>query len=161
MHRCFQRQPHEVFHKKGVLKNFAKSTGAHLCFILFLIKLLAFSGKHWCFPGNFAKIFKNTFFTEHLRVTASIFQTLSIGESKHFYWNFESQSLIKKCQANLKIQLTHIYPLLHFYIPWKLQKTVFLTFSGGIEMVNWALWVNNMLAEFPRKGMHNPSTSFL
>ena len=31
----------EVFYKKGVLKNFAKFTGKHLCQSLFLIKLLA------------------------------------------------------------------------------------------------------------------------
>ena len=50
----------EVFYKKGVLKNFAKFTGKHLCRNLFLIKLKAFS-----------KISKNIFFTEHLRMAAS------------------------------------------------------------------------------------------
>ena len=39
--------------KKGVLKNFAKLTGKHLCQSLFLINLQAF-------------------FTEHLRATASL-----------------------------------------------------------------------------------------
>ena len=28
---------------------------------------------HWCFPANFKKISKNTFFTEHLWATASAF----------------------------------------------------------------------------------------
>ena len=42
--------------KKGVLKNFAKFTGKHLCQALW----------HRCFPVNFAKVFKNTFLTEHL-----------------------------------------------------------------------------------------------
>ena len=31
----------EVFYKKGVLKNFVKFTGKHLCWSLFLIKLQA------------------------------------------------------------------------------------------------------------------------
>ena len=36
-----QKQPPEVFFKKGVLKNFANLTGKHLCWSLFLIKLQA------------------------------------------------------------------------------------------------------------------------
>ena len=48
--------------KKGVLRNFAKFTGKHLCQRLFL-------------KTNTSKntISKNTFFTEHLRTTASDF----------------------------------------------------------------------------------------
>ena len=35
--------------------------------------------------------------------------------------------------------LSHFSPMLHFYTPWKCQKTFeFLTFSGGIEMEHWA-----------------------
>ena len=35
--------------------------------------------------------------------------------------------------------LTHFSPVLHFYIPWKSQKTKgFLMFSGGIDMDHWA-----------------------
>ena len=56
-----QIQPPEVFSKKDVLENFAKHTGKHFCQSLFLIKL----------PCEVCEIFKNTFFTEHLRVTAS------------------------------------------------------------------------------------------
>ena len=39
--RSCQKQPPEVFCKKGVLRNFAKFTGKHLCQSLFLIKLQA------------------------------------------------------------------------------------------------------------------------
>ena len=36
------------------------------------------------------------------------------------------------------IYLTHFSPVLHFYTPWKRQKTFgFLTSSGGIEMWHW------------------------
>ena len=35
-----QKQPPDVFYKKGVLKNFAKFTGKHLCQILFLNKIV-------------------------------------------------------------------------------------------------------------------------
>ena len=59
----------------GVLRNFAKLTGKHLCQGLFFNKVaglrsaILFKKRLWhrCFPLNFAKIFKNTFFTEHLR----------------------------------------------------------------------------------------------
>ena len=36
-----QKQPPEVFFKKGVLKNFANLTEKHLCWSLFLIKMEA------------------------------------------------------------------------------------------------------------------------
>ena len=48
-----------MFCKKGVLKNFAKFTGKHLCQIFFFLTKLQ------------AKV-NNTFFTEQLRATASV-----------------------------------------------------------------------------------------
>ena len=58
--------------EKGVLRNFVKFTGKHLCQSLFLIKFKActFIKKrlwHRCFPVNFAKFLRTTFLTEHLR----------------------------------------------------------------------------------------------
>ena len=58
-----------------VLRNFAKFTGKHLCQTLFFNKvpnlrtgtLLKKSVWHRCFPVNFAKFLRTTFFTEHLR----------------------------------------------------------------------------------------------
>ena len=73
-----QKQPPEVFYKKGVLKNFTKFTGKHLYQSLFLIKLqasdLQLYGKETLaqvFSCEFCEIFKNTFFTGHLWATAS------------------------------------------------------------------------------------------
>ena len=58
----------KVFCKKGVLRNFAKFTGKHLCQILFLIRLQAeaciFIKKETLaqvFSSEFYKISKNTF----------------------------------------------------------------------------------------------------
>ena len=56
-----QKQPPQVFYKKGVLKNFAKFTGKHLCQGLFSNKvgglrpatLLKKRLWHGCFPVNF------------------------------------------------------------------------------------------------------------
>ena len=36
---CVQKQPQEVFYKKGVLKNFAKFTRKHMCQSLFFNKV--------------------------------------------------------------------------------------------------------------------------
>ena len=75
-----QKQPLEVFCKKGVLKNFAKLTGKHLCQSLFFNKvadprLATFLKKRlWnrYFSVSFAKISRTLFFTEHVRATASV-----------------------------------------------------------------------------------------
>ena len=42
-----QKQPPEVFGKKGVLRNFAKFTGKHLCQSLFLNKVAVLRFKIW------------------------------------------------------------------------------------------------------------------
>ena len=65
----------EVFCKKGVLTNFVKYTGKHLCQRLFFNKvsglrpetLLKKSLWHRCFPVNFAKFLRTPFLTEHLQ----------------------------------------------------------------------------------------------
>ena len=70
-----EKQPPEVFCKKGVSKNFTKFTGKQLCESLFLNKIAGLSTatllkrRLWyrCFPVNFGKYLRNTFFTEHLR----------------------------------------------------------------------------------------------
>ena len=74
-----------MFCKKGVLRNFAKFTGKHLCQILFFNKvaglrpatllkkslrpptLLKKSLWYSCFPVNFAKFLRTPLFTELLR----------------------------------------------------------------------------------------------
>ena len=67
----------EVFCKKGVLRNFAKFTGKHLCQSLLSVAGLgpATSLKkrlwHRCFPMNFAKFLKTPLLTEKPLVTTS------------------------------------------------------------------------------------------
>ena len=64
----------EMFCKQGILTNFTKFAGKHLCQSPFLIKSQAqdfnFLKKETLaevFSGEFCEIFKNTFFIEHLR----------------------------------------------------------------------------------------------
>ena len=64
-----QKQPLEVLRKKGVLRNFAKFTGKHLCQSLFFNKvadlrpatLLKKRLWHRCFSVNFAKFLRTHF----------------------------------------------------------------------------------------------------
>ena len=64
----------EVFRKKAIMKNLAKSTGKQLCRSLFFNKItsLRFTTflkkklRHKCFFCEFCKITKNTFFIEYL-----------------------------------------------------------------------------------------------
>ena len=53
----------EMFCKKGVLENFAKLTGKHLCQSLFFNKKKFW---HRRFPVNFAKFSRSPFLIEHL-----------------------------------------------------------------------------------------------
>ena len=64
-----------MFCKKGVLRNFAKFTGDHLCQSFFFNKvaglesatLLKKRSWHRCFPVNFTKSPRTSFLTEHLQ----------------------------------------------------------------------------------------------
>ena len=53
--KMLQMQLLEVFYKKGVLKNFPKFAGKHLCWSFFFNKV------------EFCETFKNTFFIERTR----------------------------------------------------------------------------------------------
>ena len=62
-----QKQPPGVFYNKGVLRNFIKFTGKHLCQSLILIKLQAEAYNFiknenlaQLFPCEFCEIYKNT-----------------------------------------------------------------------------------------------------
>ena len=58
--------------RKGVLRNFAKLTGKHLCQSLFLnYETLQLKTLAQVFSCEFCKISKNTFLTEHFWATAS------------------------------------------------------------------------------------------
>ena len=71
-----------MFCKKGDLKNFAEFTGKLLSQSLFLKKLQA-----QVFSCEFYEIFKNTFFTEHIRATASKHFTLVISLHKKSFFS--------------------------------------------------------------------------
>ena len=75
LYLCIPRNSRpEMFCEKGVLRNFAKFTGKHLCQSLFFNKvagprpatLLKKRLWHRCFPVNFAKFLRTTSFIEHL-----------------------------------------------------------------------------------------------
>ena len=55
----------QMFFKIIVLKNFVSFTGKHLCWRL--INLIKKKLQHRCFPVNIVKLFKSSFFIDHLR----------------------------------------------------------------------------------------------
>ena len=65
-----------VFCRKGVLRNFEKFTGKHLCQSLFFNKVASLRPAtllrkrfwHRCFPVNFAEFLRTPFFTGHPRL---------------------------------------------------------------------------------------------
>ena len=70
--------------KKGVLRNFEKFTGKHLCQRFFFNKVIDLSPaillkkrlQHRCFPVNFAKFLRNTFSQRTPPVAASDYDFL-------------------------------------------------------------------------------------
>ena len=89
----------EVFCKKGVLRNFARFTGKHLCKSFFYsinwpATLLKKKLWHRCFPVNLAKFVKTPFFKEYLRwllLNCRIHWFLFFS----FNWKFDSLSISK------------------------------------------------------------------
>ena len=77
--RFIQKQPPKVFYVKGVLRNFKKFTGKHLCQNLFFNKVAALRPAtllkkrlwHRCFPVSFVKFLRTPFFTEGLWTASS------------------------------------------------------------------------------------------
>ena len=97
-------QSQEVFCKNVVLKNSTILTEKHLCQSFFLswnfIKETLAQG----FSCEFVKIFKNTFFIEHLCLTASILQQiLTLYFTFMYSWQFPSseKSLVGKKRSSL------------------------------------------------------------
>ena len=98
-----EKQPPEVFCKKGVFKNFANFRGKHLCWSRFWKKqplevfcrkvvLKIFQGKHFVGVSliKFVKtckicdIFKSTYFEEHLQTTASVLNKIAGPKVSNF-----------------------------------------------------------------------------
>ena len=74
--------------KEDVLRNFAKSTGKHLCQSLFFDKLAGFWKKnlrHRCFPMNFAKFLRLPFLQNTFRKLLLMIPV--------FYWNVLSNCI--------------------------------------------------------------------
>ena len=110
--------------KKGVLKNFIIFPGKHLCLSLFLsaIKIAGLRLWQWGFSCEFFKNFRNTFFPEHLWMTASVFkQLLALYLAIIYSWQLSSseKSLVEKkvhpCNSKiLQISFTMIFFFISF-----------------------------------------------
>ena len=91
-----QKQPPEVFRRKGVLRNFTKFTGKHLCHLW-----------HRCFPVNFVKFLRTSF----LQNTCG--QLLLKVGWKHKFVNF---LITKKLKPRLYVNRLYICLYINLYI---------------------------------------------
>ena len=116
----FQKQPPEVFFKKGVLRIFTKFIGKHLCQRLFFNKvagprpatLLKKSLWHRCFPINFAKFLRTPF----LQNTSGRL-LLSFRES------FKRVSSVSVHERSAQMLATEIYKVKNNNSPIHMNKT--------------------------------------
>ena len=89
-----------MFCKKGVLRNFVKFTWKHMCQNLFFNKVAGLSPAtllkkklwHRCFPVNFVKFLRTSFFTLHFQTTASV--QVSIFHVRTFWVFYQKYSNI-------------------------------------------------------------------
>ena len=99
----FRSSRPEVFCKKGVLRNFAKFTGKHLCQSLFFDKVAGLRAAtllkkrlwHRCFHVSFVKFLRTLFLTEHLRwLLLFVFKCLFVTSHTLHFTLFTSTSTL-------------------------------------------------------------------
>ena len=97
-----QKQPLDVFCKKGVLKNFVQFTGKHLYQSLFFNEVACVASnfikketRSQVFSCEFCEIFQKTYFEEHLQTATSVtFNTLETWETQGYNLMFDFTSYI-------------------------------------------------------------------
>ena len=113
-----QKQPVDVFCKKGFLKNFVKLTGKHLWQSLFLNKLQAWGLQIYLKKDSDTGIFKNTFFIEHVWwLLLTISNTKFQLSAMNFHYCFHRIFFVWRWNA----PLLFIRDKLHFCLPQQLQ----------------------------------------
>ena len=99
--------------KKGVPENFAKFTGKHL----YRPQTWNFINKETlahAFSCEFCKIYRNPFFTEHLRMTASAFSSfaatlLRLGTANRVWKTSDEYSLSRNTNLRKLVQVYHFF----------------------------------------------------
>ena len=130
-----------MFYKNSVYKNFSELTGKYLYQNLFLMKLQAWAGKFikketlaHLFSSEFCENFNNTFFTEHLRTTASVHNFCNI-------WGEKCDNCIVRIVASQKAAIPRI-ALLEIESCFKKRASIPVVFQKVFIPVVflWILW---------------------
>ena len=110
----FQKQPPEMFCKKGVLRNFAKFTGKHLCQNPFFNKVVcprpATSFKKETLTQVFSCEFLRTPFSQ--KTSGGCFQIYFIKNEKkrfHFHWKQRIFTIIKSWKRRSVFKAVRIF----------------------------------------------------
>ena len=144
----FRSSRPEVFCKKGVLRNFTKFSGKHLCQNLFFNKvaglrpatLLKKNLWHSCFPVNFAKFLRTAFLTEHLRVAVYVyfmtFMFILYLCTRNNFW---------RCQQKLNNDWLN-----EWKFTWRelISADQFLRHFAGLNLCGWDAWCLYISKEF-------------
>ena len=154
-----QKQPPKVFYKKGILENFAKFTGKHLCQSPFFNQV---EGQLWhrCFPVNFTK-FPRTPFLQNTSVWMVLNSDLTKVFSKsvlvlrHIYWVWVAFSLIAR--INFLKDTSVAFGLHVLYITISLASEI-LTI-GTTKIYSKRYWTKKLLSCF-RVPCGNPNLVF-
>ena len=112
---------------------FKKVPGFHTCNVI--EKRL----QHRCFP---CKIFKNTYFKEHLRM-ARFVSVPWYSYIDSFLGSIAHVLIFKLVSSFLQMLLTHFMPLISFDTPRKPE--VFLCFQGASKEISGLKWGNTLL----------------
>ena len=109
----------QVFCRKGVLRNFEKFTGKHLCQSLLFNKVAGLrtvallKKRFWyrCFPVNFSKFLKTLSITEHLRwlllktlLNQLIFREELVDLQLYYSRNFSEKVSKHMCFRHFKVR---------------------------------------------------------
>ena len=144
----WQKQPTKVFCKKGVLRNFTKFTGKHLCQSLFFNKVAGLRAAtllkkrlgQRCFPVNFAKFLKTLFLQNTsvwLLLMSSIFELwseLSLYKKGSFPLRISSVNVSKSTRNCGSVRFTEdiLNGNLHFLCSVSEKKLSCLSKEDGI-----------------------------
>ena len=116
IHHCYRSSHQRCSWKKGVLKIFTKFTGKDLCRVALLISFIEKETLKQVFSSEFRKstFSKNTFFTKHLRVTASTVTIFPCFSKRYTAWKVSIFGVILFCIFSHSDQNNSKYG--HFYV---------------------------------------------
>ena len=149
--------------KKGVIRNFTKFTGKHLCQSLFFNKVAGLlQTLTQVFSCEFCEISKNTFFTEHIWMAAS--------KKFRFIWMAKLNTCKFTFEINVIVFFSFVSDASHHFVVsfwWKSSTTFqftieisFIVVSILYQVFQVTLWLDVGQVTFVARFSYKSSTTF-